>query len=70
MQFIKSYFYYKSHKNLYQVLQVMHTTPERAIKSRKNYHSFVDIVTCAVTCDSTDRNKLVIFSGIRSFVLW
>ena len=33
-QFIKSYFYYKSHKNLYQVLQVMHTTPECAISTK------------------------------------
>ena len=30
----KPYFYYKSCQSLYQVLQVMHTTSERALKSQ------------------------------------
>ena len=38
MQFIKSrIFYYKSHENLYQVLQVTRAASERAMKIKSSY---------------------------------
>ena len=74
------YQYYKSRENPYQVLQVTHAASERAMRGSydkiiitiapsytgKNITRLLPLALLLVlrTCNNTDGNKLVIFSGI------
>ena len=82
MQFIKScIFYYKSREDLYQVLQVTcpclkiedlydKTLPQyyQAIPEKNITHLLLlALLLMLHTCNNTDSNKLVIFSGIALY---